>query len=129
MSNDDSGQLIYGSYADFLQADPRRRGDALELGIDWRDGESYYRACWYRATGEVTLERLTSPHDLDVEDFHQGISGSVEVLRRIPRQEELTRLIGPWPHIARGQPRTVQRLRALLGAPHLHEIRDGPHGD
>ncbi len=125
MSNVDSGQLVYVSYADFLEADPRRRGDALELGIDWRDGESCYRACWYRATGEVTLERLAPPDELRVEDFHQGIAGPVEVLRYVPRQEELTRLIGPWPRVPLAQPRSVQRLRVLLGAPHLHRVRDG----
>lgn len=38
-------QRIYARYTDFLDADPRRRGDALELGHDWRDDDELYRVC------------------------------------------------------------------------------------
>lgn len=46
-----SGLTAYVRYADFLDADARRRGDALELGHDWHDGPHRYRACWYEQTG------------------------------------------------------------------------------
>lgn len=113
-SDDDSSHPIYVRYEDFLDADPRRRGDALELGIDWRDGENRHRACWYEATGELTLERLSDAERLDLDDFYRGVSGPVEILRRIHDRGELDRLLGAWPNSAPGQPRTVKRLRALV---------------
>jgi hypothetical protein len=72
----------YARYADFLDADPRRRADALELGHDWREGSDRYRVCWYEHTGELTAERLSSPADLDLEDFHRGISAASPSGRR-----------------------------------------------
>ena len=114
MNDEDSGQPIYARYAEFLQADPRRRGDALELGADWVDRGARYRACWYEQTGELTLERLSSSEPMAVEDFSQGVSGPVEILRRIQTRAELTRLLGRWPNIAPREPRTVKRLRELL---------------
>lgn len=114
MSDDSSSPPAYVRYRDFLDADPRRRGDALELGTDWRDGHARYRACWYQATGELTLERLRATDALQLEDFHLGVSGPIEILRRVPTRDELDQLLGRWPNIAPGQPRTVQRLRALL---------------
>lgn len=114
MSDEDSSHPVYVRYEDFLDADPRRRGDALELGIDWRDGAQRYRACWYEATGELTLERLSDAERLDLEDFHRGVSGPVEILRRIPTRDELDRLLGLWPNVAPGQPRAVNQLRALV---------------
>ncbi len=114
MSDDDTSHPAYVRYEDFLDADPRRRGDALELGIDWRDGEDRYRACWYEATGELTLERLSRSERLDLEDFYRGVSGPVEILRRIPDRGELDRLLGAWPNSVPGGPRTVERLRALV---------------
>jgi hypothetical protein len=104
--------LTYSSYEDFLNADPRRRGDALELGTDWQDGPRRYRACWYQETGELTAECLNDGR-LDLEDFHQGIAGPIHVLRRLPDRPALTALLGDWPNIAPGQPRTLQRLRNL----------------
>ena len=50
----------YARYSDFLGEDPRRRGNALELGHDWRDGDARYRVCWYEETGELTSERLAA---------------------------------------------------------------------
>ena len=114
MSDDDTSHPVYVRYEDFLDADPRRCGDALELGIDWRDGEDRYRACWYEATGELTLERLSDAERLDLEDFYRGVSGPVEVLRRIPDRRELDRLLGAWPNSVPGGPRTVERLRAMV---------------
>lgn len=114
MSNEERDP-IYVRYRDFLDADPRRRGDALELGIDWCDGQHYHRACWYQATGELTLERLSTSEAPSAEDFYRGVSGPVEVLRRISTQEQLAGLLGTWPNIAPGEPRTTQRLRSLVG--------------
>ena len=105
---------VYARYADFQAADPRRRGDAYELGADWHDATHRYRACWYQQTGEVTLERLSDSEPLDVEDFDRGVKGPVEVLARIPTRAELSLLLGNWPNIAPGQPRTTTHLRALV---------------
>lgn len=100
-------RATYARYADFLDGDPRRRGNALELGHDWRDGDEHYRVCWYEETGELTCERLSADAMPDLEDFHQGIAGPVEILARLPKREALEELIGPWPHIAPNQPRTL----------------------
>lgn len=66
--------------ARLLDADPARRGDALELGHDWRAGADTYRACWCGATGELTVERLDPDRALALDDFHRGVAGPVEVL-------------------------------------------------
>lgn len=116
MTDEDRRRLIYACYADFLKADPRRRGDALELGADWQQAGVRHRACWYEQTGELTLERLSPAEPLEAEDFHTGVSGPVEILRRIPTRAELSRLLGSWPNIAPREPRTVARLRELLTA-------------
>lgn len=114
MSDFPAGVTAYVRYADFLHADPRRRGDALELGHDWRDGPNRYRACWYHATGELTLERLADGGaHLDLEDFHQGVCGPVEILARIPSRPQLDALLGRWPNIAPHRPRTVTWLRSI----------------
>lgn len=113
MTDPEGDRLLYASYTEFLAADPRRRGDALELGIDWREGAVRYRVCWYEHTGELTLERLSS-RGLDLEDFYAGVSGPVEILSRVPTRRELSALLGRWPNIAPGEPRTVKRLRELL---------------
>ena len=105
---------MYESYAEFLAADPRRRGDALELGADWEQDCIRHRACWYEHTGEVTLERLSDSEPVAMDDFHQGVSGQVEILRHVATREELARLLGAWPNIAPREPRTVRRLRKLL---------------
>lgn len=114
MSNHASAHPVYARYEDFLAADPRRQRDAYELGIDWTDGHARYRACWYQETGELTSERLSDHEPLDTEDFHRGVTGPVEVLRRIPTRGELTLLLGEWPNIAVGQPRSLQWLKALV---------------
>lgn len=104
--------LSYARYEDFLNADSRRRGNALELGNNWRDGALNYRACWYEETGELTAERLTD-RGKDLEDFHGGVSGPIHILGRVPDRRALTALLGEWPSIAPGEPRTLQRLRHL----------------
>lgn len=104
--------LSYTSYDAFLNADSRRRGDALELGSNWRDGALNYRACWYEETGELTAERLTDRQQ-DLEDFHRGVSGPIHILGRVPDRQALTALLGEWPNVAPGEPRTLQRLRHL----------------
>lgn len=100
---------------DFLAADPRRRGDALELGHRWRDEKGRYRVCWYQETGELTAERLAEDAELDLEDFHEGVNGPVEVLARVQTREELERLVGPWPRPADGGD-SLSELRILLRA-------------
>lgn len=101
------------TYQDFLTADPRRFSDALELGHDWFDGHRRYRACWYEETGELTLEGLDDPPQLDVDDFHSGVRGPVQVIAVIPSRRQLEALLGPWPGVERARPRTVSRLRRL----------------
>ncbi|MGH2763655.1 MAG: hypothetical protein ACRDL4_01730 [Thermoleophilaceae bacterium] len=123
MSEYKAGQLYYVHYGDFLDTDPRRRGDALEFGRDWQDGEDSYRVCWYEGTGEFTAERIDPTAELDLEDFHSGIVGPVQVLGCIPTRQELTLLIGEWPNIARSVPRTLARLRELLLAHHCPGVR------
>ena len=115
LSDDERDQLVYVRYADFLRADPRREGDALELGADWRDGDALYRMCWYQETGELTLERLSVKDETDLEDFHRGVSGPVEVLRHVSTREQLDALLGEWPNVAPGEPRDVARLKAIVG--------------
>jgi len=63
-------------YRDFLDADERRRGDALEFGHDWRGPEGRYRVCWYQHTGELTAERLSETQPLALEDFHRRRRGA-----------------------------------------------------
>lgn len=113
MSQDSPASVAYVRYADFLDADPGRRGDALEFGNDWRDGDDTYRVCWYQATGELTLERLDPDAELALEDFHRGIAGPVEVLARFGSRAELEQALGPWPNAAPDRPRTVASLREL----------------
>jgi hypothetical protein len=105
---------IYGRYADFLDGDRRRGGDALELGHDWRDGEERYRVCWYAETGELTCERLAGEEESNLEDFHRGIAGPIEILAHIPTRERLDELLGSWPNIAPNQPRTLRWLRGVV---------------
>lgn len=114
MSDSEQGQLHYVRYQDFLEADPRRRGDALELGHQWRDGTHRYRVCWYEETGELTIERLDADGSLELEDFHGGVSGPVEVIREVKDRQTLEALLGRWPNIAPGEPRTLSRLRERL---------------
>ncbi len=115
----------YVRYRDFLDADPRRRGDALEFGHDWRGPEGRYRVCWYQDTGELTAERLSATEPLDLEDFHQGISGPVHLIARIPSRAQLDRLLGTWPNISLDRPHTIARLRELLGGrPQLRPVPD-----
>jgi hypothetical protein len=105
----------YARYDEFLDADPRRRGNAFEFGHRWRDGDGRYRVCWYEETGELTAERLAKDAKLELEDFHAGIDGPVEILARIETRAELERLIGPWPHALDGIS-DLAELRALLRA-------------
>ena len=112
--SDERDQLVYARYADFLRADPRREGDALELGADWRDGDALYRVCWYEGTGELTLERLSADDEADLEDFHRGVSGPVEILRRIATRGQFDALLGEWPNVAPGERRDVVHLREML---------------
>ncbi len=113
MSHQSPAPISYARYSDFLEADPGRRGDALELGHDWHDGDDRYRVCWYPATGELTAERLDPEADLALEDFHRGVAGPVEVLAHIEKRAELERALGPWPNPAPDRPRTIQSLREL----------------
>lgn len=102
-------------YDDFLAADPRRTGEALELGADWRDGDGRYRVCWYEETTELTFERLSNDEGLDLEDFHRGIAGPIEVVALVEDRGALDALLGEWPNVAVGLPRTLGSLRELLG--------------
>lgn len=102
----------YPRYGDFLEADPRRKGDALELGHDWRDGDERYRVCWYEETGELTAERLGSDQELELEDFHRGVAGPVEIIARVQSRERLNQLLGEWPNIP-DRPHTLGRLRKV----------------
>ncbi len=106
----------YLRYADFLDGDSRRRGNALELGHDWRDGDDCYRVCWYEETGELTCERLAAGDMPHLEDFHAGIAGPIEVLAVLSTREALEELTGRWPNVAPNQPRTVRWLRELVRA-------------
>jgi hypothetical protein len=107
--------FLYPRYREFLAGNPGRRGDALELGADWRDGDGHYRVCWYEETGELTFERLASDQPLDLEDFHRGVAGPVEIVALIPDRTRLALLLGEWPNVAVGLPRTLDSLRRLLG--------------
>lgn len=111
MSEDTPAPVAYVRYADFLEADPGRRGDALELGHDWLEGGDRYRVCWYAATGELTAERLDPDSELALEDFHRGVAGPVEVLARFGTQAELDRVLGRWPSPAPDRPRDLEWLR------------------
>lgn len=113
MSDEPAGHPVYVRYQDFLDADPRRTHNALELGTDWRDGDARYRICWYEQTHELTAERLTTTHQLAIEDFHHGISGPVHVLTLTTR-DELSAVLGEWPNIAPNQPRTLAWLKHQL---------------
>jgi hypothetical protein len=68
---------------EFLDADSRRRGDALQFSHRWRDGDGRYRVCWYEQTGELTAERLAEHAELDLEDFHVGVDGPRERCWRV----------------------------------------------
>lgn len=70
--------------------------------------------CWYDETGELTFERLSSEEPLDLEDFHRGITGPVEVVALVPDRRQLAMLLGAWPNVAVGLPRTLEALRRLL---------------
>ncbi|MDO8213915.1 hypothetical protein [Conexibacter sp. CPCC 206217] len=105
----------YETYADFLLADPRRDGDALECGHDWLDNDNVrYRVCWYSATGELTLERLSRPLALELEDFAAGISGPIEILAILPTRARMERVLGTWPQLALLRSRRVADLRSQV---------------
>ena len=93
---------------------------------------------WSRAVGGGTRHRLAPRHralpglllrtdrrarrraprperGLELEDFHAGIAGSVEVLARLPSREALEQLLGPWPNVAPNQ--HDARLAARAAAP------------
>lgn len=109
---DDGPSTPATSYEAFLAADPRRRGDALEIGIDFTDqDDNRYRVCWYAETGELTIESIDLDA-LDLEDFHQGVT-SVAIAARLDR-EELEDRLGAWPQVEHARPRTLSRLRELL---------------
>jgi hypothetical protein len=114
VSDDAPPPLTYARYADFLDADCRRRGDALELGHDWRGGRDRFRVCWYVGTGELTAERLSREAPLDLEDFHRGVVGPVEVIGRFATRGQLDRALGAWPNTTPGKPRTLAWLRRAL---------------
>jgi hypothetical protein len=59
VSQDSPVPVAYPRYADFLDGNPGRRGDALGFGHDWIDGADRYRVCWYAATEELTISALT----------------------------------------------------------------------
>lgn len=100
------------SYEAFLDADARRRGNALEIGHDFTDEHGdRFRVCWYAETGEVTIERIDFDA-LDLEDFHRGVL-SVEIAAQVDRAT-LERQLGAWPQVEHCQPRTVARLRERL---------------
>lgn len=124
-----AGQPIYVRYKDFLDADPRRKHDAIELGTDWRDGNARYRVCWYEQTHELTAERLSRTDPLAIDDFYHGISGPVEILSMIASHDELSKVLGDWPNIAPNQPRTLVWLKQLLANNHNEPTRlpDTPH--
>lgn len=107
---------IHHSYAGFLAEDPRRIGDALELGHDWRGDGSRWRVCWYAATGELTAEGVADPAALEIEDFHAGITGPVHVLAVIRTQHELEARLGRWPSMDHARPRSLARLHQLIDA-------------
>ena len=111
MSKHKAGRPSYGRYADFLVDDQRRRGDALELGRDWREGEHIYRVCWYEATGELTAERIDPAAEPALDDFHAGVVGPVEVLGRFATREALDLALGEWPNVLPSAPRTLAWLR------------------
>jgi hypothetical protein len=113
-----AGQPVYVRYQDFLDADPRRKHDALELGTDWRDGDARYRVCWYEQTHELTAERLSPTDTLAIDDFYHGISGPIEILSLITSRDELAMILGNWPNIAPNQPRTLAWLKQLLASDH-----------
>lgn len=113
VSQDDSATVSYVRYADFLAAHPGRRGDALELGHDWRDGDDRYRVCWYGETGELTIERLDPNGEPALENFYEGVAGPIEVIAHFASRAELERALGPWPNQAPDQPRTLPALREL----------------
>ncbi len=115
----------YTRYRDFLDADERRRGDALEFGHDWRGPQGRYRVCWYQDTGELTAERLSETQPLDLEDFHQGVAGPVLIIGRIPSRAQLDRLLGTWPQLTLEPPRNIRRLRELIAdTPQLRPVPD-----
>lgn len=100
------------NYESFLNADPRRRGDALELGHDFTDEHgARYRVCWYADTGELTIEGIDAD-ELDLEDFGRGII-TVQVAANFDRAT-LERRLGTWPQIERCRPRTLAKLRERL---------------
>lgn len=92
----EGGTVRYERYLDFLEADPRRSGNALELGHRWREAGARYRVCWYESTGEITAERI-SEGSIDLDDFHRGVLGPVEILGRLPTRQALEDALGPWP--------------------------------
>ena len=101
------------TYEWFLAGDRRRRGNALEIGHDFSADDGQWRVCWYEETGELTLEGVEVA-EFDVDDFHAGISGPVQVLGVVESQRRLETLLGRWPAVELWRPRTVDRLRQLI---------------
>lgn len=100
------------SYQTFLQQDDRRKGDALEIGVDFTDeAGNPYRVVWYAQTGELTIERI-DPDQLDADDLHQGAL-DVEIAAHFDR-DQLEAQLGARPHFDRCRPRTIARLREQL---------------
>jgi hypothetical protein len=102
------------TYEEFLASDPRRRGDAIELGHSWFDRAARSRACWYEGTGELTVEGLDNEAEPDIDDFHAGVSGPVRVIAVIRSRRELEALLARWSGLERAWPRSVARVRELM---------------
>jgi hypothetical protein len=113
--NDEPTPSLYLCYEHFLAADDRRRGDVLECGTDWSgQGTARYRVCFYEQTGELTAERLSDEQTLDVEDFHRGVTGPIEILARLRDRAQLETALGEWPRLALVRRRDIGLLRELL---------------
>jgi hypothetical protein len=113
--NDEPTPSLYLCYEHFLAADERRSGDVLECGTDWSgQGSARYRVCFYQQTGELTAERLSDTEPLDLEDFHRGVTGPVEILARLRDRAQLESALGEWPTLPLVRRREIGRLRELL---------------
>jgi hypothetical protein len=110
---------------DFYDGDPRRRGDDVLLGADWRDRMGRrWRVSWIPRTNELVAIHHPDPSGYAYSPFpngytpHHTTSGEmmVEVLATVERSEALDEIVSGserWRRRRGGLERLHRRLRRL----------------
>ena len=107
---------------EFYDADPRRRdSDEEDFGVQWQDPhdpDDLWSLHWVKETGE--LYRMREPKrtwfpGMNLERKVKDRDLTVEVIGRVPGQDDLRRVLGDWERLMR-DPDGLKTVVARLGA-------------